>query len=292
MAEVRTDLALESGALEQGGQVEGVETRQEEAAGWPLTVVEVVTQAGAEALGKPRGTYLTLDLSGYRTAGTDAFPRAVEAVGACLDRLLPQKGREALVVGLGNRSVTPDAIGPRCADHVLVTRHLTHRDPEQFGGFFPVAALAAGVLGTTGVESGELVEAVSRSIRPDVILAVDALAARSVHRLCTTIQIADTGITPESPEPGHPGGARHRPGGAHGGGRGHPGPGVRRPAGAGAGGRAGDPQGCGHPGHRTGQGAGLRHQHLSPEGAFRVRHGLFPGLRVSTGNKHLCALKK
>lgn len=198
MAEVRTDLALESGALEQGGQVEGVETRQEEAAGWPLTVVEVRTQAGAEALGKPRGTYLTLDLSGYRTAGTDAFPRAVEAVGACLDRLLPRKGREALVVGLGNRSVTPDAIGPRCADHVLVTRHLTHRDPEQFGGFFPVAALAAGVLGTTGVESGELVEAVSRSIHPDFILAVDALAARSVHRLCTTIQIADTGITPGS----------------------------------------------------------------------------------------------
>lgn len=198
MAEVRTDLALESGALEQGGQVAGVETRQEEAAGWPLTVVEVQTQAGAQALGKPRGTYLTLDLSGYRTAGTDAFPRAVEAVGACLDRLLPRKGREALVVGLGNRSVTPDAIGPRCADHVLVTRHLTHRDPEQFGGFFPVAALAAGVLGTTGVESGELVEAVSRSIHPDFILAVDALAARSVHRLCTTIQIADTGITPGS----------------------------------------------------------------------------------------------
>ena len=81
---------------------------------------------------------------------------------------------------------------------MLVTRHLTQRDPEQFGGFFPVAALAAGVLGTTGVESGELVEAVSRKIRPDFILAVDALAARSLRRLCTTIQIADTGITPGS----------------------------------------------------------------------------------------------
>lgn len=198
MSEARTDLALESGALEQGGSVAGVETRQEEAAGWPLTVVKVVTQAGADALGKPRGTYLTLDLSDYRSAGADAFPRAVEAVGKCLDRLLPQKTGEALVVGLGNRSVTPDAIGPRCADHVLVTRHLTHRDPEQFGGFFPVAALAAGVLGTTGVESGELVRAVSDRIRPGFILAVDALAARSVRRLCTTIQIADTGITPGS----------------------------------------------------------------------------------------------
>ena len=198
MSEARTDLALESGALEQGGSVAGVETRQEEAAGWPLTVVKVVTQAGADALGKPRGTYLTLDLSDYRSAGADAFPRAVEAVGKCLDRLLPQKTGEALVVGLGNRSVTPDAIGPRCADHVLVTRHLTHRDPEQFGAFFPVASLAAGVLGTTGVESGELVRAVSDRIRPGFILAVDALAARSVRRLCTTIQIADTGITPGS----------------------------------------------------------------------------------------------
>lgn len=198
MSEARTDLALESGALEQGGPVEGVETRQEEASGWPLTVVEVLTQAGAHALGKPRGTYLTLDLSDYRSSGTDAFPRAVEAVGQCLDRLLPRKTGVALVVGLGNRSVTPDAIGPRCADHVLVTRHLTQRDPEQFGAFFPVAALAAGVLGTTGVESGELVRAVSDRIRPDFILAVDALAARSVRRLCTTIQIADTGITPGS----------------------------------------------------------------------------------------------
>lgn len=198
MSEVRTDLALESGALEQGGSVAGVETRQEEAEGWPLTVVDIVTDQGAQALGKPRGSYLTLDLSHYRTAGADAFPRAVAAVGACLDRLLPQKTGSALVVGLGNRSVTPDAIGPRCADHVLVTRHLTQRDPEQFGSFFPVAALAAGVLGTTGVESGELVEAVCRKIRPDFILAVDALAARSVRRLCTTIQIADTGITPGS----------------------------------------------------------------------------------------------
>ena len=199
MAQIRTDLALESGALESGGRVAGVETRQEEVAGFGVTEVRILTREGEQALDKPRGTYLTLDLSGYRTAGTDALPRAVEAVGSCLGRLLPrERTGEALVVGLGNRSVTPDAIGPRCADHVLVTRHLTHRDPEQFGSFFPVAALAAGVLGTTGVESGELVRAVSDRIRPGFILAVDALAARSVRRLCTTVQIADTGITPGS----------------------------------------------------------------------------------------------
>ena len=102
------------------------------------------------------------------------------------------------MAGLGNRAVTPDAVGPRCADHVLVTRHLTHADPRNFGSFYPVAALAAGVLGTTGVESGELVQAVCEKIRPGFVIAVDALAARSVRRLCTTIQIADTGISPGS----------------------------------------------------------------------------------------------
>ena len=200
MAQARTDLALESGALAGGGRVAGVETRQEELEGFPLTTVEIATEDGARALGKPRGSYLTLDLGDYRDSGSDALPRAVAAVGACLDLLLPRQGRQgpALVVGLGNRAVTPDAIGPRCADHVLVTRHLTQRDPAQFGAFFPVAALAAGVLGTTGVESGELVRAVSDRIRPGFILAVDALAARSVRRLCTTVQIADTGITPGS----------------------------------------------------------------------------------------------
>ncbi len=201
MAQIRTDLALESGALAGGGQVSGVEVNREEVAGFPVTAVRVATEAGAQALGKPRGSYLTLDLSGYRSQGADALPRAVEAVGKLLGRLVPQspeEAGEALVVGLGNRSVTPDAIGPRCADHVLVTRHLRGQDPERFGSFFPVAALAAGVLGTTGVESGELVRAVSDRIRPGFILAVDALAARSVQRLCTTVQIADTGITPGS----------------------------------------------------------------------------------------------
>ncbi|MBR1779810.1 MAG: GPR endopeptidase, partial [Oscillospiraceae bacterium] len=81
---------------------------------------------------------------------------------------------------------------------VLVTRHLRQRAPEQFADFFPVAALSAGVLGSTGVESGELVAAVAEKIRPDLILAVDALAARGLERLCTTVQIADTGITPGS----------------------------------------------------------------------------------------------
>ena len=103
-----------------------------------------------------------------------------------------------LVVGLGNRAITPDAVGPKTADHTMVTRHLVEREPQHFGMFRPVAALAAGVLGTTGVESGELVHAVVERIHPACVIAVDALAARSVRRLCRTIQIASSGITPGS----------------------------------------------------------------------------------------------
>lgn len=198
MQKGRTDLALEAAAAVISQHGPGVAVQEEDLFGFPLTTVHVLDEAGADRVGKPVGRYLTLDLRDYHNTGMDAFARAVDAVGCCLSRLLPDELGEALVVGLGNRAVTPDAIGPRCADHILVTRHLTHGTPKLFGGFLPVAALAAGVLGTTGVESAALVSAVNREVRPSLILAVDALAARSVHRLCTTIQITDTGITPGS----------------------------------------------------------------------------------------------
>ena len=129
----------------------------------------------------------------------DAFGRAARAVAAELNALLKlPEGAPALVVGLGNRAITPDNIGPAAADHTMVTRHLVEQVPEHFGSFRPVAALAAGVLGTTGVESGELVRAVTEKIRPSCVIAVDALASRSLSRVCTTVQLSDTGITPGS----------------------------------------------------------------------------------------------
>ena len=204
MLKRRTDLALEAKALwEESAQeetkLEGVEAREETREGFPLTTVKILSQQGAEALGKPVGTYVTLQLDGLLRREEGAFSRAVTALAGELASLtgLPA-GAPALVVGLGNRAITPDAVGPKAADHTMVTRHLVEQVPEHFGSFRPVAALAAGVLGTTGVESGELVRAVVDRIRPACVLAIDALASRSLSRVCRTIQLADTGIVPGS----------------------------------------------------------------------------------------------
>lgn len=198
----RTDLAIEATQLlnaQKAGDIPGVVTEERTVQGVAVTQVEITNSQGAQAVGKPQGRYLTLELTGLLHRAPGAFPQSAQALAQELTRLLPEGERlSALVVGLGNRLVTPDAVGPRAADHTMVTRHLIQQSPEQFAPFRPVAALAAGVLGTTGVESGELVRSVTEGIRPDLVIAVDALAARSVHRLCSTVQLADTGIIPGS----------------------------------------------------------------------------------------------
>ena len=102
------------------------------------------------------------------------------------------------MVGLGNRAMTPDAVGPQTLDHLLVTRHLLRAMPQQFSGLRPVAAVRTGVLATTGLESAELVRGAAETVQPDFIVAVDALAARRMARVCATVQVSDTGIAPGS----------------------------------------------------------------------------------------------
>ena len=201
----RTDLAMEARELwqESAGEMttlRGVEARDGEREGIPVNTVRILDQEGERALGKPRGTYVTLTLEGVANRAEDIFGRAVRAVAGELSALLsgvPGDGL-ALVVGLGNREITPDAVGPRVHGYTLVTRHLLRQMPEHFGAFRPVASLAAEVLGTTGVESGELVRAACGELRPAAVVAVDALASRSLERLCRTVQLSDTGITPGS----------------------------------------------------------------------------------------------
>ena len=200
----RTDLAMEAHELwkESAGEttrLEGVEARDTRREGFQVATVKVLNAEGAAALDKPVGTYVTLVLDGLLRREDDAFPRAARALAAELRALLPAApGEEVLVVGLGNRAITPDAVGPLAADHTLVTRHLVDRVPEHFGAFRPVSAIAAGVLASTGMESGELVAALVEKTRPACVIAIDALASRSLRRVCRTVQLADTGIVPGS----------------------------------------------------------------------------------------------
>ncbi len=202
MYKKRTDLALEARELwqesaEKTTRLAGVKSTRQRREGYPVTQVDILDARGEEALGKPKGTYRTVDLTAFWKRGPDFFERAVRAVGAQLRELLPSGGA-ALVVGLGNRAMTPDAVGPLTADHILVTRHLIAAMPRQFSGFRPVAVLRAGVLGCTGVESAEAVRGLAEQVQPAFIIAVDALASRRTGRVCTTVQLSDTGIVPGS----------------------------------------------------------------------------------------------
>lgn len=201
---IRTDLALEAQELwrESMGsttKLDGVRARHDRRGGFEVSVVEILDERGERALGKPRGKYVTVELDALLRREENAF---TEACGVISDQLreifglTPDGG--VLVAGLGNRAITPDAVGPETVDSVMVTRHLREQLPEYFGGFRPVSALCSGVLGTTGIESGGVVLAVAEKLRPELIIAVDALASRRPDRLCRTVQISDTGIIPGS----------------------------------------------------------------------------------------------
>ncbi len=200
--EKRTDLALEARELwqespERTSRLSGVKAGKHKSEGYPVTRVDILSDQGAETLGKPKGQYLTVDLTSFWQRKPTFFERAVRAVGAELKSLLPEKGA-VLVIGLGNRAMTPDAVGPLALDSVLITRHLIAAQPRHFSGFRPVAAFRTGVLGTTGMESSETVQALVEKLSPAAVIAIDALASRRAGRVCTTVQLSDAGIVPGS----------------------------------------------------------------------------------------------
>ena len=201
---IRTDLALEAEAIWRegapaGSAPAGVRAERVKRGSFAVTTVEVLDARGEAALGKPKGKYVTVELDALIRREENAFPEACALLADTLRALLPlAPGDACLVVGLGNREITPDAVGPDAVDCVMVTRHLTQQLPEDFGAFRPVCAVCSGVLGTTGIESSALVRAVAETVRPAAVVAIDALASREPARLCRTVQIADTGIVPGS----------------------------------------------------------------------------------------------
>lgn len=206
MINFRTDLALERRDLYRkannvANEINGLETEEEQLGeNIKVTRVKVLNEEGAQAIGKKQGNYITIDIKDLKIAGEEDIQKASEAVTKELKTLignLVQPEDDILVVGLGNLYVTPDALGPKVIQDIDITRHLLTYMPEVLEqGTRPVSAVSPGVLGTTGIETVEILKGIVDNIHPKLIIVIDALASRSIERISSTVQIADTGIVP------------------------------------------------------------------------------------------------
>ncbi len=193
--ENRSDLALENYESGDKTALQGVRVREESDA----TVVEVLDEEGAAALGKPVGTYITLEVGSF-SGDADLFDGRLERFSAVLERLLPPDADSVLVAGIGNENITADALGPQTEAYILATRHIISDLEKAFGSrrIASVAAISTGVLGETGIETAEIIKGVAAQIAPSCVIAVDALAASAPERLGTTVQFSNSGISPGS----------------------------------------------------------------------------------------------
>lgn len=200
------DLALEAKEFaESGGQgpIQGVLSDISEDEGITITRLQVTNEEGSKALGKMIGHYVTFEVPDLRKQDTGLQDRVATKLAqefeSFLQRIGISKQCNVLIVGLGNWNVTPDALGPLVVENVLVTRHFFELMPDEVApGYRCISAVAPGVLGVTGIESSEIVQGIVERTKPDLIIAIDALASKALERVNTTIQIADTGIHPGS----------------------------------------------------------------------------------------------
>lgn len=205
MFEIRTDLAVETSEKRPDGkEISGLFVEKEKR-GEDITItkVRIETQKAAKTMGKPRGTYISIEADQMMEEDNDYHREISEIFSEQLKNFLPKQyqKKKILVIGLGNREVTPDALGPKVIDQLFITRHLL----EEFGKYMveleeccSISGIVPGVMAQTGMETVEILQGVVAQTKPDIVIAVDALAARSIKRLNRTIQITDTGIIPGS----------------------------------------------------------------------------------------------
>lgn len=206
MYNFRTDLALERRELykkanQLDNEIDGIETEEEENGEQIKTArVKVLNENGEQAIGKPIGSYITIDIKELKIAEEEDIEQSAQVLAkelrALLDKHLnPQD--EILVVGLGNLYVTPDSLGPKVINDIDITRHILTYIPDVLPeDTRPVSAVSPGVLGTTGIETLEILKGIVDNVHPKLLIVIDALASRSMERISSTIQLADTGITP------------------------------------------------------------------------------------------------
>lgn len=200
---INVDLALEAHEIirgETGQEIPGVRVDREKFEHSSVTTVAIVEKMAEQSMGKPVGSYITIEAPGIRENNRDIHQEVSEILARKLSEILKLKDNDTvLLVGLGNWNATPDALGPNVIKYSLVTRHLHEYAPEELSGNLrPVCALSPGVLGITGIETAEIIKGVVDRVHPNLVIAIDALAAGSVERIASTIQLADTGINPGS----------------------------------------------------------------------------------------------
>ena len=202
MTSIRTDLAMEARDLysQQNNDMGGVESESQESDGIEVTKVRITSPQGESKMGKPMGNYITIEAAGIKDRNPEFDELVSQKISDELKALLNlNKSSNVLVVGLGNWNITPDSLGPKVVDKVMVTRHILELIPDQVDERVrAVCAIAPGVLGITGIETGEVIKGIVDRIKPDAVIVIDALASRKTQRIGTTIQIADTGINPGS----------------------------------------------------------------------------------------------
>lgn len=201
MFNVRTDLALETREIyksEFGKEVDGLLVEEKEINDIKITTVDIINEQGEKIMGKPQGRYITLEMPEYTHYDGEIKDNVAHLLGETLSNIINIKeDKLALVVGLGNWNVTPDALGPDVVEKIMVTRHLKKIMPDKIDDSVrPVCAIAPGVLGITGIETGEIIKSLVDKIKPHIVICVDALGSRRLKRVARTIQISNTGISP------------------------------------------------------------------------------------------------
>ena len=194
---IRTDLAIELIKGENGEQ-KGVESEVIKKGETLISTVKITSKEGEEAVGKPMGNYITVEFPPiYKISD---YSELKNSLVWALNTLSPEKRESILIAGLGNTEITPDAVGPLTAKQILATRHISGQFAENIGlkGLKSVSVLSPGVLGQTGIETAELIKGAIEAVKPDTVIVIDALAAKSTKRLFKTVQLCNTGISPGS----------------------------------------------------------------------------------------------
>lgn len=206
MINFRTDLATERTEIYKKtegieGAINGIETQKKDINDKiSVEIVKIINEEGERAIGKPKGIYTTIDIKGLKIAQEDEINQSAQVLSEELKNIIEShidKQGEILIVGLGNETVTPDALGPKTINEIEVTRHFINYMPQYVKeGTRMVSAISPGVLGTTGIETVEILQGVVQNTKPKLVILIDALASRSIERISSTIQISDTGIVP------------------------------------------------------------------------------------------------